>query len=540
MKDYNEIANRVFQRRDEYLEQKRRKKAIYFRRVSIAFSCCIMLLIGVGIWQSDLLKKIEPSPDTNSYISSETTGTTTSTSLSDAVTTTAATTYTDLTSQTTTTTASSVSEHSKTTALSSSGGKNTITTTVKTTSEKNGNSHSSTRTTASGMEIIVTSRSSASHSQTSTRTSGKPVTTSTSMRRTTSTTRHYTTTTTRRHTTTTTRHYTTTTRRHTTTTTRHYTTTTTRRPPAASTTRRFTTTTTSAATTRRFTTTTTRIYTTRVYTSATHVYTSATYVYTSATYVYSYTTYVYTATTAALTNHPWYTSTTATDPPWLTTPVPTYPVYTTVTYNTSVTLPNEFTINDTIYTRGFSESPLYIDDSDELIGSGSFYSESAERTITYKAYKYRDFDPRFICKVKFSNGEITLGINYEFAPENFADMLKAMDFQNSFYFEDVETYKNFAHSDYVNKDVLSELLTTHGNLLDNKPVEAPVDDIDYDDVAAAIYYNLNDVLDIFHYPLYGYIEILNTGLVRFSVDVYYYYIDVGEENVNNIYQKLIE
>ena len=54
MKTYNEMAESVLKRRDDYIKQRkgRNKKAI------ISLSCfCLALAVGVGVWQSGLLKK---------------------------------------------------------------------------------------------------------------------------------------------------------------------------------------------------------------------------------------------------------------------------------------------------------------------------------------------------------------------------------------------------------------------------------------------------------------------------------------------------
>ena len=45
MKDYKEVANSVFQRREEYLKEKDRKKSIFIKRSAIAMSCCVMLAV---------------------------------------------------------------------------------------------------------------------------------------------------------------------------------------------------------------------------------------------------------------------------------------------------------------------------------------------------------------------------------------------------------------------------------------------------------------------------------------------------------------
>jgi len=64
MKDYKDIANSVFRRREEYEKERSRKKAVFIRRTSIALSCCIMLTVCFGIWRMDLLKSFF-SPGSN-------------------------------------------------------------------------------------------------------------------------------------------------------------------------------------------------------------------------------------------------------------------------------------------------------------------------------------------------------------------------------------------------------------------------------------------------------------------------------------------
>ncbi|MBO4493112.1 MAG: hypothetical protein J5724_01875 [Ruminococcus sp.] len=58
MRDYKDIANSVFRRREEYEKEKSRKKAVFIRRTSIALSCCLMLTVCFGIWRMNLLDPI--------------------------------------------------------------------------------------------------------------------------------------------------------------------------------------------------------------------------------------------------------------------------------------------------------------------------------------------------------------------------------------------------------------------------------------------------------------------------------------------------
>ncbi|MBQ6180446.1 MAG: hypothetical protein IJK31_02030 [Ruminococcus sp.] len=66
MKDYKEVAESVFRMRDRYLEDKKRKKALVIKRMSVALSCCIVLLVGYGIWNSEMLRSVMPDRNENS------------------------------------------------------------------------------------------------------------------------------------------------------------------------------------------------------------------------------------------------------------------------------------------------------------------------------------------------------------------------------------------------------------------------------------------------------------------------------------------
>ncbi len=94
MKDYKDVASSVFQRREDYLKEKSRKRSVFIKCSSAALSCCLMILLGFGIWRSDLLSTRPPQdtgitditdPDTTT--TAETTVTTAAGSTSAAVTT---------------------------------------------------------------------------------------------------------------------------------------------------------------------------------------------------------------------------------------------------------------------------------------------------------------------------------------------------------------------------------------------------------------------------------------------------------------------
>lgn len=71
MKNYKEITESLFKRRDEYLKQKKRKETKIKRILIATISFCLTLIIGVSVWQLGLFKT--PSIDTPSddVVSSE-------------------------------------------------------------------------------------------------------------------------------------------------------------------------------------------------------------------------------------------------------------------------------------------------------------------------------------------------------------------------------------------------------------------------------------------------------------------------------------
>jgi hypothetical protein len=52
MKNYNEMANDVFRRIDEYKEKQRRKRKVMIRAVSSLCCVCLAAFIGFGVWKS--------------------------------------------------------------------------------------------------------------------------------------------------------------------------------------------------------------------------------------------------------------------------------------------------------------------------------------------------------------------------------------------------------------------------------------------------------------------------------------------------------
>lgn len=57
MKSYNETINTVFERIDDYKIAQKRKKKIIIRTVTPICCVCLVALLGVGAWQSDIFNK---------------------------------------------------------------------------------------------------------------------------------------------------------------------------------------------------------------------------------------------------------------------------------------------------------------------------------------------------------------------------------------------------------------------------------------------------------------------------------------------------
>ncbi len=462
MKDYNEIANSVFQRREEYLKEKKRKKALIIRNATIALSCCIMIAVGIGIWNIGMLRDIEPSPDKNDY-----------TLPVPVVTTDVITSEEDITSENTAATATT-DDILATTAIVSdnsaqSGASDTRTTSANshsgsgnvTTLRFDGTTESNVRTTASSIEI--TSPNNSSHQNVTTSNGGSPVLTtrSTDVRTTPTTSRTSTRTTgtrtTTRRTSTTTRRTSTTTRR---TSTTARTTRTTMPPVATTTTTRAQTTYVYTSTTAAYTRpayTTTAVYTTQyIYTSMTSVMTSM--VHTQPAYTYPP---VATSTTPAYTHSPVATSTTAShssaQPAYTSTPP--IPVL-----STTYTDPphSKFYYNSTTYTVAECENFDTSYAGEELYRSG-IYDVALGRLTMYTVYAYKDFSPDFLCMVEFDDGETFLGINPDYSPNTLGELLDAIDFPNGFDYFGLDLYDVGRYISSPDYTALSELLNSSRN-----------------------------------------------------------------------------
>ena len=63
MKSYDEIANSVFERRDEYVANKKRKKRIIISIITPIICCCVVLITSFGLWKSGIFSNNIPVLD---------------------------------------------------------------------------------------------------------------------------------------------------------------------------------------------------------------------------------------------------------------------------------------------------------------------------------------------------------------------------------------------------------------------------------------------------------------------------------------------
>ena len=193
----------------------------------------------------------------------------------------------------------------------------------------------------------------------------------------------------------------------------------------------------------------------------------------------------------------------------------------------------EFTYNDTTYTVALPERTAIIDETDIEIDSGTTYSYKTDEPINYTLYKYKNFDPRFICKVKFdTDDKVYLGINYDFIPQNIGEYLSATDLRNSILTRSAYDYRTNRYIQPFNKAKLLELLTP---LADTPIIQLP----DCGQYLLDIECFIEGVI-VDDYNIDFLIFLTDDGLIEFFIDHVTFYADIGVENINKIYQQLIE
>lgn len=476
MKDYNQIADRVFRRRDEYFEEKKRKKAIFIRRTAIALSCCLIALVGFGIWRMDPFKSVSPHPEDGPYnVTAATVSTAIETTAAIITDTAEVTTYKDTT---TTKAADTTAADIKTTSAAASTA--AAGTTRITTKPSVSGTSGSVRTTASHMEVTAPQRT------TTTKNNGEqsasPSTTVSKTGTSARTTTTYRTTATTRRTTTTTRRTTVTTYR--------------------------TTTTTRRTTTRPVYTTTTTAYTWPVYTATTYVATSV------------YIPPVYTTNGGNATA-----------------PVSSTTGSVKVTTTASVGVPTDgapcasFVYNDTTYSLVDATYFMYIPGPDEELCADSMYSDTTGRFMTYRVYRHKNYDPRFICMATFSDTDkLYLGINTDFVPDDLSDFLSATDFRNSILLTRIIDYESPNSSENINKTALMDILRSHGDAAAEEDLGG--------DSKTTVLYEIENIRSLSGYRLTGTLTFTENGKFRVSMGNQVFFFDIGEDEVKNIYSRI--
>lgn len=69
MKNYNEIANSVFERRDKHIAMQKRKKRIIISVVAPALCCCIVIITGFTLWKIGFFNNNTPVIDNSQNVS---------------------------------------------------------------------------------------------------------------------------------------------------------------------------------------------------------------------------------------------------------------------------------------------------------------------------------------------------------------------------------------------------------------------------------------------------------------------------------------
>ena len=528
MKDYNEIANNVFQRRDKYLEEKKRKKAVIFRNAAIALSCCIMIAVGIGIWNSGMLRNIKPSPNKEDYSLPQPVVTTTEAASDNDPTVTATVEVSTDNIITTAAPATNVSAQSKAnTARTTTAEKQNGSSNVTATRSESKTEAGQIRTTASSIEITSPSNNSSQNSRTTSHHSGAATTTRNPVL-TTATRSSSRTTATRTST------RTTSTRTTSRTTAPPRTTSRTTLPPVA---------------------TTTIAKTTRVYTSTTAVYTRPSYT-TTTTAVYTHP--IYTSTTIVYTYSPVATSTTmatSTRPAYSTTigytsmshsNYDTTMVYTSMApvYSTTVTkspeLPSTTSMATTIPTEIFANHTIYdiLPNTIPDTALAHDYIGSSNDRYACNLYKYMDFDPDFLCLALFSNNEPRLAASYEYDPETIGEIIDTQGFWNNLSLSGFYDYKARRYTRYNDKDSLYGFLDS---VRDTPLEEGLFLDTETDtDLIASLYYNIYVSYD--DEKLSGVIYLTDNGILQVNINIealeLQYAFKIGEQAVEQLYSTL--
>ena len=71
MKNYNEMANNVFERRDQYETNKKHKRKILTRTLTPICCFCLVMLLGIGLWQGGMFTPTSPQTAEDSVIPGE-------------------------------------------------------------------------------------------------------------------------------------------------------------------------------------------------------------------------------------------------------------------------------------------------------------------------------------------------------------------------------------------------------------------------------------------------------------------------------------
>ena len=159
------------------------------------------------------------------------------------------------------------------------------------------------------------------------------------------------------------------------------------------------------------------------------------------------------------------------------------------------------------------------------------YSDTTGRFMTYRVYRHKNYDPRFICMATFSDTDkLYLGINTDFVPDDLSDFLSATDFRNSILLTRIIDYESPNSSEDVNKTALMDILNSHGDAAAEEDIGG--------DFKTTVLYEIENTRSLSGYKLTGTLTFTESGKLRVSMGDKAFVFDIGEDEVKNIYGRI--
>ena len=153
-------------------------------------------------------------------------------------------------------------------------------------------------------------------------------------------------------------------------------------------------------------------------------------------------------------------------------------------------------------------------------------------TVKYTVYRYKDYDPRFLCAAKADLADDAyVAINRDFVPDDLADLVSVMKLGSRTeltYAKDLSTDEML---DDVSPSLLADALISQGS---TRPQETASGDTRL----MSFNLKLKDIPKINFEEAPGYVDIYNNGLIHFYIDGEHIYFNVGPDGAKSIYKQL--